>query len=68
MTMSKLLDDYRYSCNLITERINLLTALLHEPLSYSEYRCLNARVNVLRAERMELMDIMRSLRRYSHEQ
>ncbi len=64
MDMRELLEEYRRSCNLLTERIETLNQQLHVRVSHMEYRELAARRRILREERLELLNAMRSLQEY----
>lgn len=64
MDMKQLLEEYRTSCNLLTNRIDALNQQLSVHVPYSEYRVLAARRRLLREERLDLLYIMRTLQEY----
>lgn len=64
MNMSELLEEYRQSCNLLTERIDEITIQLRVRVPATEYQALAARRRMLREERLDLLYAMRSLQEY----
>ncbi|MBQ8515871.1 MAG: hypothetical protein IJ496_10790 [Ruminococcus sp.] len=64
MDMKELLEEYRKSCNLLTERIDEINQILLVHVPRAEYLFLKARRKVLREERLELLYAMRSLQEY----
>ncbi len=64
MEMKDLLDEYRQSCNLLTQRIDEINHRLRIRVSQHEYRTLSARRRILREERLDLLRVMRTLQEY----
>ncbi len=62
--MQTILENYRESCNQVTERIEELNKLLRHPVPPDVYRSLDDRRRVLREERLELLRSMQSLQGY----
>lgn len=64
MEMKKMMDEYRVSCNLLTERIDRIYKQMKIRMSEEEYRILSARLRTLREERIELLYTMKSIQEY----
>ncbi|MBQ8688395.1 MAG: hypothetical protein IJ512_07600 [Ruminococcus sp.] len=64
MDMKELMEEYRRSCNLLTNRIDEINMQLRVRVSHPEYLALAARRRALREERLELLYAMRSMQEY----
>lgn len=62
--MQTILENYRESCNMVTERIEELNKLLQKPVPPDVYKSIDDRRRILREERLELLRSMQSLQGY----
>ncbi len=65
LQMQMLLDNYRESCNKLTERIEELNLKLKEELQPDKCTELENRRRLLREERLDLLRAMESMEGYS---
>lgn len=64
MEMKTLIEDYRISCNLLTERIEEINNQLKFRLTETQYKKLSSRRRTLREERLDILNIMKGLQDY----
>lgn len=64
MTMQELIEDYRISCNLLTERIEDINKQLKVLLPPEKYIELSHRRRTLREERLEILYIIENLQEH----
>lgn len=62
--MKTLIEDYRISCNLLTERIEEINNQLKFRLTETQYKKLSSRRRTLREERLDILNIMKGLQDY----
>ncbi len=64
MEMKALMDNYRISCNLLTERIEEINRQINSDVTAMRYKELSARRRALREERLDILNIMKGLQEY----
>lgn len=64
MTMQELIEDYRISCNLLTERIETINKQLKVFVTPEKYSELSHRRRMLREERLEILHTIESLQEH----
>ncbi len=64
MEMQTLMENYRVSCNLLTERIEEINKQLKFTVTENQYRELSNRRRTLREERLDILNIMKGLQEY----
>lgn len=62
--MQTLMENYRVSCNLLTERIEDINKQLKSNVTEEMYRELSSRRRTLREERLDILNTMKSLQEY----
>lgn len=62
--MKTLMEEYRISCNLLTERIEEINKQLKSRVTEIQYRELSSRRRTLREERLDILNIMKGLQEY----
>lgn len=62
--MQSLMENYRISCNLLTERIEEINKRLKLQVTEEQYRVLSSRRRTLREERLDILNIMKGLQEY----
>lgn len=62
--MKTLMEDYRISCNLLTERIEEINKQLKFRVPETQYKELSSRRRTLREERLDILNIMKGLQDY----
>ncbi len=64
MTMQELIEDYRISCNLLTERIESINKQLKVFVPPEKYSELSHRRRTLREERLEILHTIENLQEH----
>lgn len=62
--MRALMEEYRVSCNLLTERIDEINKQLRVKVTEEEYKVLSGRRRTLREERLDILNAMRCMQEY----
>ena len=62
--MRELLNEYRISCNLLTERIDEINKQLRVRVTEEEYKELSGRRRTLREERLDILNAMHCMQEY----